>query len=276
MRFDLYLPSTALRPYIRHLAISESEAEQAYPVFPDTSLVLGFQYAGRLAYLTDSQEVPLSAFGVTGLQDSVRTFKNTVNTATVLVYFTETGAAHFFRQPVHELFLESLSLDHFFPAATLEELGEKLTQASTDEQRISVVEHFLFEQLQLLPPDRLVEAAVHRIYQSKGRIRMLDLANSLNSSPSAFEKRFRRVVGASPKKFATIVRFQSLLEQYPLVKDAAELGYLAGYYDQAHFIKDFKRFTGCTPEQFFRSRSKNDFLQSWPDGKENLCALTIR
>lgn len=105
---------------------------------------------------------------------------------------------------------------------------------------------------------------------------MLDLADSLNSSPSAFEKRFRRVVGASPKKFATIVRFQSLLEQYPLVKDAAELGYLAGYYDQAHFIKDFKRFTGCTPEQFFRSRSKNDFLQSWPDGKENLCALTIR
>ncbi|WP_420155915.1 helix-turn-helix domain-containing protein [Siphonobacter sp.] len=262
MRFDLYLPSLALRPYIRHLAISESDVEQTYPVFPSTSLVIGFQYAGRLSYLIDSQEICLSTFGVTGLQDSVRTFKNTANTASVLVYFTETGAAHFFRQPVHELFLESLSLDHFFPPSTLEELGETLTQASTDEQRISVVEHFLFEPLQLFPPDRLVEAAVHRIYQSKGQIRMLDLADSLNSSPSTFEKRFRQVVGASPKKFATIVRFRSLLEQYPLVKDAAELGYLAGYYDQAHFIKDFKRFSGYTPEQFFRARSKNDFLQS--------------
>lgn len=262
MRFDLYLPIPALRPYIRHLAISESEAEQAYPVFPSTSLVIGFQYAGRLSYLADSQEISLSTFGVTGLRDSVRTFKNTANTASILVYFTETGAAHFFRQPVHELFLESLSLDHFFPPTPLEELGEKLTQAGTDEYRISILEHFLFEQLQLLPTDRLVEAAVHRIYQSKGRMRMLGLASSLDSSPSTFEKRFRRVVGASPKKFATIVRFQSLLEQYPLVKDAAELGYLAGYYDQAHFIKDFKRFTGHTPEQFFRSRSKNDFLQS--------------
>ena len=61
-------------------------------------------------------------------------------------------------------------------------------------------------------------------------------------------------MGASPKKFASIVRLKNLLQQYPNTGSLTELAYEAGFYDQAHFIKEFKAFTGDTPENYFRKQ----------------------
>jgi AraC-like DNA-binding protein len=65
------------------------------------------------------------------------------------------------------------------------------------------------------------------------------------------EKRFRQAVGTSPKKFASIVRFKHVIQRYDSGRSLTELAYEAGFYDQAHFIKEFKIFTGDTPEGFF-------------------------
>jgi AraC-like DNA-binding protein len=189
--------------------------------------------------------------GVTGLQDSYRLFKNSANIGTVLIYFKETGAAAFFSQPVNELFSQSLSLGHFFSNSLLEQISEQLAEAETDLKRIQITELFLISQLKDVTGDLLVSAAVSFIRQSKGVIRIKDLAEKLNISQSPLEKRFRRVVGASPKKFASIVRLQSLIQNFPADMSRTQIGYEIGYYDQAHFIKDFKTFTGETPEKFF-------------------------
>ena len=71
-------------------------------------------------------------------------------------------------------------------------------------------------------------------------------------SQSPFEKRFRKVVGTSPKKFASIVRFNAVLNNLNTTKSLAQLCYENNFFDQAHFIKDFKQFTGETPENFKR------------------------
>ncbi|WP_259014147.1 helix-turn-helix domain-containing protein [Emticicia fluvialis] len=72
------------------------------------------------------------------------------------------------------------------------------------------------------------------------------------TSKSPLEKRFRKTVGASPKKFAGIVRFNALLKNHTDQKTLTELGLEAGYFDQAHFIHDFKAFKGETPEAYFQ------------------------
>ena len=104
MKFEIHAPCEQLRPYIKHLIVSESDETQSYKVLPGTSLVMGFQYAGRLAYLDNNLENPLATAGITGLTDSYRVFKNTANTGSILVIFHETGAAHFFANPLNELF----------------------------------------------------------------------------------------------------------------------------------------------------------------------------
>jgi AraC-like DNA-binding protein len=233
------------------LAISESDLANDYKVLPGTELVIGFQYKGILSYRDGEKKIPLSSSGLTGLMDRFRIFSNTEGIGSVLVFFKEGGAAPFFRQPIHELFSESISLEHFMLRSELLVLEEKLQASKTDPERIKVVEDFLISKKTSSLPDLLVASAVSVIYKSKGNIRIKELLTELHISQSALEKRFRQVVGASPKKFATIVRFKHTIQTFDRNKSLTDLGYEAGFYDQAHFIKEFRNFTGDSPEIYF-------------------------
>ena len=250
MRFDKYLPCPMLQPFVKHYAISESDNTLTYKVIPGSSVVLGIQYRGSLSKVT-SKPQPLSAAGITGLLDSYRLFQNTEDTATILVFFTEIGASHFFTVPIHELFSESISLDIFVAASVLENVKEQLSEAVSDCTRIGIIDHFLLSQLQGRNTDMLVQSAVNLIIASNGKLRIGELSQRLYISQSPLEKRFRSIVGATPKKFSSIIRLQTALQNYGEGENLTELGYSAGYFDQSHFIKDFKKFTGETPEKFF-------------------------
>lgn len=258
MKFDSYIPSEALKPYVRELIISEATEEKTYKVIPDTGLVIGFQYKGRLTQLMPGGEKSLSASGVTGLLDNYRLFRNAPDTGTVLVYFRETGAAAFFKEPLHELFRESVGLDHFLLHSELLIFEEQLCDAKTDAGRIRLTEAFLLSRLRRTAPDPLAAEAVRLIHLYKGDVRIRELAEQLHISQSPLEKRFRQAVGASPKKFASIVRLRYLLNHYDPDGSTAEMGYEAGFYDQAHFIRTFREFTGETPEVFFRRKGSGD------------------
>lgn len=253
MKFEKFPPTNRLQPYIKYLVISEASEEQTYKVFPSTGLVLGFQYKGKLAYLKNDSENPLAISGITGLQDSFRVFKNEKNIGSVLVFFNEIGASHFFQNPINELFNESLSLDNLVNKSEISRIEDLLSEAQTDQERINIVEQFLLLLLTEKQEDKIVTEAVQQIYEAKGKLKMKQLADFLYISQSPFEKRFRKVVGTSPKKFASIIRFNHILTN--LQKgNSLDLSYENFFFDQAHFIKDFKHFTGETPEQFIKTR----------------------
>lgn len=255
MKFDVHLPCDILKPFIRYLAISENPYESSYKVLPDTGVVIGFQYKGKLSVLNSDKTTPLASSGITGLSDTFRIFKNSPDIGTVLVFFKEGGAAAFFSQPIHELFRESVSLDNFMLQSELLILEERLCEATTELNRIAVVEQFLISKMSPVQLDKLVLTALSIIHKHKGNIRISDLVSQLNISQSPLEKRFRKVVGVSPKKFASILRFRYiLLEKQDLATDKlTKLAYKAGFYDQAHLIKEFRNFTGEAPEAFFNT-----------------------
>lgn len=252
MKFDKYIPTARLKPYIKYFVVSEAELEKEYKVYPSPGLVIGFQYRGRLSIINNNVESKLAAEGVTGISDGYKIFKNSAGTGTVLVYFTETGFAHFATRPAHELFNLSISLDNIFEESSINEVEEKLAVASTGKQRIKVVEQFLLAQLKDIKTDKLIVEAVKLIYDTKGTIRIKELHEKLYTSQSPFEKRFRKVVGTTARKFASIVRFNSVLDNMTKTKSLTEICYENNFFDQAHFIKDFKQFTGATPENFRR------------------------
>jgi len=254
MKFNTYIPCDILKPFVKSFAVQETTEENTYKVLPDTGLVIGFQYKGKLSRLQNETETPLSISGVSGLADHSRTFKNSPDIGTVLIFFKEAGATQFFRQPLHELFRESVSLDNFMLRSELLCLEEQLAEAMTDTQRITSVEHFLISRMTNTEPDKLVLAALALIHKSKGNIRIKELTEQLFISQSPLEKRFRQALGASPKKFASIVRLKNVIQQYDSVNSLTELGYETGFYDQAHFIKEFKTFTGDTPEKYFSDK----------------------
>lgn len=248
-----FIPCDALKPYIERFVISEAEAESVYKVLPGTGVVIGFQFKGKLYQVDNGTSVALSRSGVTGLSDSYRLFKNSKGIGTVLVYFKDGGASYFFREPIHELFRSSVSLDNFTLRAELLLLEEELSEASDNAGKVQVVEQFLLCRMRPDKPDMLVMQALNLIYERNGNIRITELSERLNISQSPLEKRFRKVVGASPKKFASIVRLKCILKN-GFNSSLTGIGLDAGFYDQSHFIKEFKRFTGDTPENYFKPR----------------------
>lgn len=252
MKFDKHFPIERLKPYIKYFVVSENELESEYKVFPSSGLVIGFQYRGQLAMVKNNTESKLKSAGITGISDNYKIFKNSADIGTVLVYFTEVGFSHFASHPANELFNLSLSLDDIFDKSTVNEVEEKLVTASTDKQRIKIVEQFMLSQLKDIETDKLIVEAVRLMYQSKGTMRIKELNEKLFISQSPFEKRFRKVVGTTAKKFASIVRFNSVLNNMNETKTLTEICYENNFFDQAHFIKNFKQFTGDTPENFKR------------------------
>lgn len=252
MKFDKHLPTEKLKPYIKYFVVSESDLEREYKVFPSSGLVIGFQYKGQLTLIRDNTFNKLTSAGITGISDSYKIFKNSADIGTILVYFTETGFSHFTSHPVNELSNLSLSLDNVLDKSKIKEVEEKLALATTDKQRLKIVEQFLISQLKDIQTDKLISEAVKLIYQYKGNIRVKELNEKLFISQSPFEKRFRKVVGTTPKKFASIVRFNSILNGLNEQKSLIEICYENNFFDQAHFTKEFKQFTGGTPEHFKR------------------------
>ncbi|WP_308992445.1 helix-turn-helix transcriptional regulator [Mariniflexile litorale] len=252
MKFETYFPLEKLKPYVKYFVISENELENKYKVFPSTNLVIGFQYKGQLTSLKNDTENKLASAGITGISDSYKIFKGSKNIGTILVYFTEVGFAHFYSNPVNELFNLSISLDDIFHQSKVNEIEEKLTMATTDEQRIIITEYFLLSQLKDIETDKLIIEAIRLIYLNKGLIRIKELNEKLHISQSPFEKRFRKIVGTTPKKFTSIVRFNNILDSLNKTQSLTEIGYENNFFDQAHFIKNFKQFTGETPENFKR------------------------
>lgn len=70
MKFQVHLPGERLLPYVKHLVISENEQENANTVLPDTALVIGFQYRGKLSYWVNDEQRALDPAGITGLNDT--------------------------------------------------------------------------------------------------------------------------------------------------------------------------------------------------------------
>lgn len=248
-------PCRLLKPFVRTYKIIESHEEVANRVLPNTSITLAFRFRGQVNYLEGAHKVPLPGAVVTGLRKSVRMINYLGDSATLLVIFKEGGASAFFKVPLHELFEQTVLLDHFLPRQQVEDIGALLSGAADHLERIAIVEQLLLERLMVSESDTAVMTAVQRIQASAGVIRVKGLAAAVYLSQDAFEKRFRKVTGAAPKQFASIVRMNAIIQSRRSGQPLSDLAFDGDYYDQPHFNRYFKLFTGQTPAAFFRAGS---------------------
>jgi AraC-like DNA-binding protein len=253
MTNETYIPTDLLRPFIKTYRIIGSQDEVVNRVFPETAHVLVFRIQGQVNYLSGNTNEKLPNFVLTGLKKSVRLINYNQNSANIIVIFKEAGATAFFKEPMHELFEVSASLENFIQCSEVDRIEERLVLAKDNNHRIEIIEQFILSKLHNHIPDQLIQSALQKIHTSRGLYPINNLASSLHISQDAFEKRFRKLVGASPKQFSTIIRMRNVIAEKKQTKSLTEIALDAGFYDQSHFNKDFKIFTGLTPSDFFKS-----------------------
>jgi AraC-like DNA-binding protein len=147
----------------------------------------------------------------------------------------------------------------------LERLKSAVSQARYEEAA-KALEEFLMERERLRTSHpKLIQIAARLLHDTGGENRVADLADDCQASARQLERGFQRVVGTSPKVFSRVLRFDKAQRRLMFDPDAGltELAHECGYSDQAHFIKEFKAFTGKTPTQYARQmRAMQDVLRS--------------
>jgi methylphosphotriester-DNA--protein-cysteine methyltransferase len=252
----LVAPSPALAPFVRAFMLVQVDEETKHLRLPELGLVLGVRDRGAASVLEGGSASRLPDALLSGMTSTARLMHTSAGGRITLALFRPGGAAAFFPQPLHELFGQTAALLDLLPRANVERLSARVAEASDDDARVAALEEMLLPRARTAARDPVVAAAVRALEESRGRLRISDLARRLAISPDPLEKRFRRAVGATPKQLASLLRLRHALEAWKPGVSLAALAQRAGYFDQSHFSREVRAVTGQSPGRFLRSRAQ--------------------
>jgi AraC-like DNA-binding protein len=174
------------------------------------------------------------------------------------IWFYPHTFPRFAKVQMFELNDRVVSWDALFPGSFSDFVGDCLSEKQLD-KLVDGVDNFLIKKMSMhneQSVDKLTEAAVRYLYQNKSESDLNRLALMLNVSQRYLQKAFATRVGFSQKMFIRMLRFQQVLQQMrqPEVSDLTTIAYECDYYDQSHFVREFKSFTGIPPSLFHIGR----------------------
>ncbi len=173
-------------------------------------------------------------------------------TSIFAIRFQPHGPGAFLPMPVHEITGLTPNLTECWGAEG-RLLEERIANAVTDTERITLIESFLTGKLdKRAAADAAMAWCVRHILNNGGHTRIDALATALNMSKRQLERRFTNTIGIHPKQLSRIARFQAALhalEQRAFI-NLTQVAYDNGFHDQAHFIRDFQDFTSLSPKHY--------------------------
>lgn len=217
-----------------------------------------FHYNGIFDELVPDNSIESSfQSGIGGQSQIVRRFIIKNNFGIFGAYLYPFALSQLFSLPATELSNQMLDLKTLM-GEKADEINEKIMLVPDNRSRVNILARFLEDKLSKAkkPPPGVFETIRH-IIAINGMTSVEDLAKRNFLSTRHFERNFKRFAGFSPKLFSRIIRFQSAASQFGKVeKSLTSIAYDAGYYDQSHFIQDFKSFSGHTPKEYFSGKTE--------------------
>jgi len=258
MKFQIIQPSKFLSELIRFYWILESNEPYTHYTMADVCPELVFHYHGQFDELLGDGLISKSfVSGLQGQNNMTRAFSIDKGFGIFGVYFYPHAISVLFNIPTLDLTNHLVNLNDLLGQEG-KELEERIMLAENNQARVEILENFL--QLKLSKSRNLqlpIYKAIKTIIQDKGLVKINRLVGDYSLSERQFERQFCRYAGFSPKLFSRIVRFHSAMDQYGKNKKTlTKIALDCGYYDQSHFINDFKEFSGLNPKEFFSGVSE--------------------
>jgi transcriptional regulator GlxA family with amidase domain len=146
-----------------------------------------------------------------------------------------------------------IEVSNFAPSRT-QSLVDEIASAADASARVEIIQSFVADRAARSAryQDSGVDRWAARIADANGRLAVAELATEASLSARQLERRFRAQVGIAPRDYANIIRFRSVFDLLTggAKADWAKLAAEAGYFDQSHLNRDFRRFLGCSPTAF--------------------------
>lgn len=257
MNYQTFQPHPDLASLIECYWTLEVPAEfnaQRQRIIPDGSIEMAFILGDDIKRYTSEKEFILQPRAMV-LGQTMEPFyiEPTGYVNTFAIRFYPYGFANFITTPIKNLINTETPIAQLFGVNPATELEEKIIQATNSKERIEVIETFFLKRFNdKTVIDKIIKSTVDSLLQTKGSASINTILKDDLSKRRQLERKFYKQVGMSPKQLGKVIRFQSALKM--LLNEKAEtltkIAYDSNYYDQAHFIKDFKSFTGTNPKDF--------------------------
>ncbi|WP_300665857.1 helix-turn-helix transcriptional regulator [Fluviicola sp.] len=257
MNYQTFEPVDELKAWVKCFWILEFPSEEVpekQRIVPDGCMELIFHYGDLYRqYINPGESIIQPKCFVIGQLTELLEIEPTGATGIFAVRFNPEGFYPFSALPLKELENKAVDLSTLFGKRGLE-IEKEVLEAKSVSERIKLTERFLLDLLkESTVIDRIVHSTVETIVTANGRLSIGELSSQIQIHRRQLERKFASTVGLSPKQLSRIVRLQTVIKRL-LINDFTNLSALAHeeeYFDQAHFIKDFKEFTGLTPKEFY-------------------------
>ncbi len=252
LNFQLVEPTPALHPYIQQYWLIQHPflAESSRPEFIHPNGGFGLVFNLGDDFWVDEKKVAGAVF-LDGSNTVSRRLRFAGQVLALGIRFRPGKAHPFLRIPLHHLQNEVLLLADV-DQRDLENLAEKLYEAPTLLNKIQLLESWLLNQLVRGTDTSAIVPASLQTLKAQHVLTIKELADQLYLSQRQLERLYRREVGFTPKQYARLLRVENArhLLKTKLDYTTAQIGAELDFYDQAHFIREFRSVVGMTPGQY--------------------------
>lgn len=257
MKPEIFAPNSKLADFVKCYWNLESAIENTplkNTIVPDGTMKLIFHYGDTYKHHPiEGESIILPKCFLIGQLTRPYVVEPLGVTGSFSVRFHPNGFLPFTTIPIKEMENTAVPIEELFGKEG-EEIGHSILNANSTSERIRLIEIFLLNRLKNKRTiDNIINSTIETILDANGQFSVNEHSLRNNINRRQLTRKFSTTIGLSPKQLSKTIRIQATLKKLlsnEVVK-LTDLAYENEYFDQAHFIKDFKEFTGLTPKEFY-------------------------
>ncbi|WP_262245561.1 AraC family transcriptional regulator [Parapedobacter soli] len=257
MNYQTFQPHADLSAFIQcywTLEVPAAYGAEKQRIIPDGCIEMAFILGDDIKRFTAGDDFLLQPRAMV-LGQTIEPFyiQPTGYVNTFAVRFYPYGFANFVNVPIKNLANKETPIAQLFGEVIAVELERKIIAAKDTKQRIERIEAFFLDKLnEKSTIDHIVTTTIDTLLATNGSSSIRSILKGDLSKRRQLERQFVKQIGISPKQLGKVIRLQTALKLLLNKKEGTltQIAYKSEYYDQNHFIKDFREFTGTTPKEF--------------------------
>lgn len=262
MNYQTYKPHKDLKSIVKFywtLEVPFDPKNQKQKIVPDGCIEMTFNFGDKIKRYTSKTDFILHPNAmVMGQRTKSFEILPTGNVDTFAICFYPIGFANFVKMPLEKLVDKETPISELFGQVEAYKLEQQMIQAVDTRQRIDIIDAFFLKMLiEKNTISNIVKSTVDVLLKTNGTTPINVLLKGDITKRRQLERHFKKQIGISPKQLSKAIRLQSTLNLLlnKKTETLTDIAYESEYFDQNHFIKDFKYLVGVTPKDFLYNES---------------------
>jgi hypothetical protein len=257
MNYQTYKPHKNLASIVKFywtLDVPFDPKNQKQKIVPDGCIEMTFNLGDKIKRNTSETEFIFNPDAmVMGQRTKSYDIEPIGDVNTIAICFYPHGFANFVNLPLENLVDQETPIQNLFNEILANDLEQNIIQAANTNERIEIIETFLLNRLkEEATIENIVKTTVDTLLNTKGSTPINVILKDNLSKRRQLERHFKKQIGISPKQLSKVIRLHATLQMLVSQKNETltDIAYENEYFDQNHFIKDFKEFVGITLKDF--------------------------